>query len=531
MQISDILTDIDNGSFALPEFQRDFVWSRDKVRRLFDSLYRGHPVGSLLVWVTPTGYVETKGTVDQPPGLVNVLLDGQQRVTAIYSIARGEVPPFFFGNEQTFKDLRFHLENEQFSFYQPILMRDDSLWISVTELMQEGNAGIGRIIKDQDLTNDQIGHLNQVLAILSVDLHIEQVKGADKTIDVVVDIFDRVNSEGTKLSQGDLALAKICAGWPDARNEMQKRLDVWEDNGFNFNLDWLLRSMNTVLTGEARYRFLHNKGRTEIEGSLQRATKHIDNILNMVSSRLGLDHDRVLFGRYAFPVMVRYLDQSGPLTNEEQDKLLFWFVHAGMRGRFSGSTESLIDQDLAAIDGDAPLDALLGRLRSEYRHLVVEADDFDEWSLGARFYPVLYMLSRVGRARDLGTGVLLRDGLLGKMNQLEVHHLFPKSQLYERGYSRSEVNAVANFCFLTKDTNLQISNQLPAKYFQKVELRQPGALASQWIPTDPELWKIGNYPDFLEERRKLLATAATRRLKYLLHGETDWLNKAWQVGE
>jgi type I site-specific restriction-modification system R (restriction) subunit len=75
------------------------------------------------------------------------------------------------------------------------------------------------------------------------------------------------------------------------------------------------------------------------------------------------------------------------------------------------------------------------------------------------------------------------------MSRLEVHHIFPKAQLYKRDFKRPEVNALANFCFLTKDTNLDISDRLPEVYFPEVEQAHPGALASQWIPDDPELWK------------------------------------------
>src|SRR5690606_29650037 len=129
---------------------------------------------------------------------------------------------------------------------------------------------------------------------------------------------------------------------------------------------------------------------------------------------------------------------------------------------------------------------------------------------GARFYPVLYLLTRMGAARDWGTGLPLKANLLGKMSRLEVHHIFPKAQLYKRNFRKSEVNALANFCFLTKDTNLDISDRLPEEYFPKVEEAHPGALASQWIPSDPTLWKIENFPAFLEARKRLLAEEVNR---------------------
>jgi len=104
-----------------------------------------------------------------------------------------------------------------------------------------------------------------------------------------------------------------------------------------------------------------------------------------------------------------------------------------------------------------------------------------------------------------------------------VHHIFPKAQLYKIKHKRPEVNALANFCFLTKDTNLKILDQLPEKYFPEIEKKHPGALASQWIPADPALWKIENFGAFLEARRASLAAESNKRLNDLLHGELHWM--------
>jgi len=532
MKISTILDHIDSGHMALPEFQRGYVWNRDQVRGLFDSLYRRHPVGGLLVWATESKSAAHRGDGTLAAGIVKLLLDGQQRMTSLYGVVRGRPPKFFDGNVQAFSGLRFHLDAETFAFYQPVKMQGDPLWIDVTELMKKGTAGLGEAVarlgaqpEHAAKVGDYVGRLSRLLGITDVDLHVEEVTGADKTLDVVVDIFNRVNSGGTKLSKGDLALAKICADWPEARDTMKAKLGEWAKADYRFNLDWLLRSVNTTLTGEAKFQFLHDKTAEEIQVALKRAVKHIDNVLNLISGRLGLDHDQVFFGRFAVPVMVRYLDRrSGHLGVEERDKLLFWFVQAGMWGRFSGSTESYIDQDLGALDGEGEgLDKLLDQLRLWHGGLRIEPGHFTGWSLGARFYPVLYLLTRMGGALDWGTGLPLKASLLGKMSRLEVHHIFPKARLYKHKFQRAEVNALANFCFLTKDTNLGISDRLPEVYFPEVEEAHPGALASQWIPNDPALWRIENYRDFLEARKALLATEANRRMEELLHGETRWL--------
>jgi hypothetical protein len=533
LKISTVLDHIDSGHMALPEFQRGYVWNRDQVRALFDSLYHRHPVGGLLVWATESKTATHRGDGPLAAGVVKLLLDGQQRMTSLYGVVRGRPPKFFDGNVRAFTGLRFHLDAQSFEFYQPVKMRDDPLWIDVTELMKKGTDGLGEFVTHLTAqpalaakVGEYIGRLSRLLGVTDVELHVEEVTGEEKTLEVVVDIFNRVNSGGTKLSKGDLALAKICADWPEARDTMKAKLKEWAKVDFHFNLDWLLRSVNTALTGEAKFQFLHGKSAEEIQDGLARATKHVDVCLNLISGRLGLDHDQVFFGRFGVPVMVRYLDQhNGSMDAKERDKLLFWFMQAGMWGRFSGSTESFIDQDLAALEGpDGGLDKLLEQLRLWHGGLLAEPGHFTGWSLGARFYPVLYMITRMGEACDWGTGLPLKASLLGKLSRLEVHHIFPKAQLYKHKFRKAEVNALGNFCFLTKDTNLDISDRLPEEYFPAVERAHPGALASQWIPTDPALWKIENYREFLEARKALLATELNWRMKDLLHGDTDWLS-------
>lgn len=540
MKVSTILDHIDSGHMALPEFQRGYVWNRDQVKGLFDSLYKKHPVGSLLVWTTQSGAAQFRGEKALAPGVVKLLLDGQQRITSLYGVARGKPPAFFQGNKESFTGLYFHLGKEEFAFYQAIKMKDDPLWIDVTGLLKSGFGGLGshlsKFSQDPALSTavaDYGGKLGKILAILDTDLHVEEVTGEDKSIEVVVDIFNKVNSGGTKLSKGDLALAKICSEWPEARREMNLKLEEWRKAGFDFDLDWFLRNMNAILTGEAKFQYLHNLPPEDIQEGLKRAEKAINAALNLVSGRLGLDQNQVLFGRYAFPVLSRYLDRKGcQLSVQEQNKLLFWFIQAGMWGRFSSTVESYLDQDLALIeDLESGLDRLIEQTRLWHGGLKVEPGHFGGWSLGARFYSVLYMLSRVGEAKDWGTGLPIRKNLLGNSSSLEVHHIFPKAQLYRKGYSRSEVNAVANFCLLTKETNLKISDELPETYFPRVEESHPGSLASQWIPMDPELWKLENYHRFLEARKTLLAEAANRFMLELLGGDDTLLGASAPVDE
>lgn len=522
-----ILESIDLGSIALPEFQRGYVWNRNQVRGLMHSLYYKHPVGSLLVWVTKTESADARGGGQLTLGSVKLLLDGQQRITSLYGIIKGTPPKFFDGNEQAFTGIYFHLEDEVFEFYAPVKMKDNPMWINVSELMQIGIAVfMQKMLKIEGISQDKfekyINRLNAIYSIKEIDLHIEEVTGEDKTVDTVVDIFNRVNSGGTKLSKGDLALARICASWPDARGEMKICLNKWKASKFHFKLEWMLRIINTILTGEALFTALKNVDALTFKGGLKKAEDAVDTILTLISGRLGLDHDRVLGSRASFPLIARYLDQRGGKLEDykERDKLLYWYIHTFLWGRYAGSTESMLARDLNLIrDGNGALDRLISELRQHRGDLRLQSNDFSGWSKGTRFYPLLYMLTRVYKAKDWNSGIPLCDQILGKLNGLQVHHIFPKKLLYENGYSRPEANAIANFTFITQDANLQISASEPSKYLEEIEAKYPGAVESHWMPTDRELWKVENYRDFLAVRRELLAKAANEFLESLVNGQ------------
>lgn len=528
-QLESLLSQIDSGSMLLPEFQRGYVWNRDQVRGLLRSLYLGYPVGGLLVWETETTADDVRGT-DIAAGNRTLLLDGQQRLTTLYGIVRGRPPKFFEGDQNTFLGLRFSVKEETFEFYSPAKMKNDPTWIDVTRLFQED--GLKPFIDEFSIPeyknefSEYLKRLSELSNIVKREFHLEKIVGADKTTDVVVDIFNRVNSGGTKLSKGDLALAKISAKAPELRNRMRSDLATWEESGYRFSLDWLLRNVNAVATSRSQFLHLDDVHIEDFEKSLEKSTKYINTLLNLIASRLGLDHDRVLMGRFALPVLALYLHQhSGKFpTKEDADKALYWYVHVGLWGRFAGSTESMLAQDYEILPKSG-LDGIIQEVeRTRGGSLKISADDFKVNTMGSRFYPLLYLLTRVGAGKDLLTGVELQKSLLGNLSSLQVHHIFPKKVLRDAGYKRTEINAVANFCFLTQESNLIITKREPEDYFKQV-IKEAGeeSLSSQWIPLDKKLWKIENYRDFLAARRELLANAANSFLDSLLTGSADEL--------
>jgi len=527
MKISTILDQIDMGSMALPEFQRGYVWNRTQVRDLMNSLYKRFPVGSLLVWETKRDNTIARGQ-DNVAENVKMLLDGQQRMTSLYGIIRGEAPQFFDGDPKVFTDLYFNVEDEAFEFYGPMKMDGNPSWVNVTELMVKGIEPFISTFSEDPEKGASLGlyikRLNQIHQIQEVNLHVEEITGKDKDTDTVVEIFNKVNSGGTKLSKGDLALAKICGSWPEARHELKFRLNRWKKAGFDFKMDWYLRCINAVVTGEAKFQYLDEISTIEFKEGLEKAEKAIDKLLNTISSRLGLDHDRVLGSVYSFPLMCRYISDNGLSLGDhkQRDQLLYWYIHTMLWGRYAGSTESTLDKDLHLIENaDHPIENLVQELRQNRGDLKLYGSDFRGWSRGARFYPMLYMLTRVWHAKDWGSGDELSHHLLGNLAGLQLHHIFPKAYLYDSDYERRDVNALANMTFLTQETNLQISDKPPVEYFPEIESKHPGVLSSHWIPMDEDLWKKKNFKDFLIERQSLLANAANKFLNELKEGHVQ----------
>ena len=528
MKIPEILNQIDLGSYALPEFQRGYVWNRDQVKKLMMSLYRGYPIGGLLIWVTTTDPTITRGDGQLTPGVVNLILDGQQRITSLYGIIRGHAPKFFDGNANSFTGLYFNIKEENFEFYMATKMKDNPDWISVTELLQMGASNyIGKADPERKMfLFNYLDVLNRLNNIKDTDLYISNVTGEDKTIDVVVEIFNNVNTGGTKLNKGDLALAKICSMWPDARSEMKKYLKQLQGAGYYFSLEWLLRCVTVYMTERPYFAELDKYSIEDFKDALYKTEQMIGLCLDHIGSRLGLDHDRVLASKFAIATMIGYIhaQPSAKLDNAHWNKLMYWYIHTFLWGRYASATESKMAQDMNVIQEGEGVEGLLRLIRQQRGDLNLTPEDFWGWSTGARFYPLLYLLTRMNHAKDFGSGLELTHNLLGKNSTLEVHHIFPKDVLYKAGKTKAIVNSLANYAFLTKDTNLEILNKKPEEYMPYYAQKQPGALESNWIPVDPELWKVENYEVFLQKRRELLAKGANEFLQSLYNDSIPHAN-------
>ena len=533
-KIIDIIAQIELGIYALPEFQRGYVWNREQVKKLMYSLYHGYPIGSLLIWNTKAAPRMIRNREQAQDEYVKLILDGQQRITSLYGIIKGKAPAFFDGNSSAFTGLCFNLQDESFEFYSPIKMREDNAdWINVTELLKDGVGAYLEKSADKNRLLGFLDKLNRLDQIKSNDIYVDNV--TNQSIDTVVEIFNNINSGGTKLSKGDLALAKLGSQWNNARKILKDILLHFVSAGYaSFDIEWLLRCVTVWVTGKPFFSELLRFPIGDIKEGVNATQEAISTVLNQIGSRLGLDHSQVLGSRYSIPVMIAFLKNRNRPTNRDWNRLLFWYIHTFLWGRYSASTESTMAQDLNALNENG-VDGLIEQLRqSRGGNLTINAADFSGWGSGAKFYPLLYLLTRTAHAKDWGSGIELSHVLLGRKAALEVHHIFPKSVLYDHKYNKSQVNALGNFTFLTKETNLEILNKRPSVYIPEYLSRQPGAVESHWMPIeDQSLLLEENYLKFLEKRDSLLAEAANKLLGTLYDSDSeiqplDFINREFE---
>ena len=497
--------------------------TNQEFRISFNHYYKGYPVGGILLWETDSVQPVHRG--QQPPhkGLKTFIVDGQQRLTTLFGVMKGKAPSFFpeDGDEDVFAGLFFNVLKEEFTY-----STDDTSVINVSKLFSQGSSWSSWLLGQ---TQFQPGgqefnllweRIVRLVALKETDLHIEEIS-EEHDLDTVVEIFDKVNSSGTPINRADLALAVISTRWPEVRHEMKSAIDHWHP--FHWQNHHLLRCMTVRMTSKADYSALHDKKyeKRELSKGLSDTVKSLDKLLDETQNFLGLDHAYVLRSRNSFPLMVHYLSRWSGFRNGQSEvlRLLCWYVQTIVWRHYAGAGVSRLQVDIDKVTEaktwDDCLKALMHNLRQARGTLEVGPWHFDVSQVNSTYYPLMYLLARATGSRDFGTG----ERLSRNMNQkLHLHHLFPKNFLKHKYNSRAEVNALANYSFLTSSTNLQISDKSPEDYFPEVEGKCPGALESQWVPMDRILWKLENYPDFLTERRKLLAKAANNLLSSLETG-------------
>jgi hypothetical protein len=330
----------------------------------------------------------------------------------------------------------------------------------------------------------------------------------------VTELFVRINSAGTRLRGAELVLAQLALRLPGAIvDKFEDALEDYSEVGFELDTRFLTRALIAIGTGQSRFRYLTEfwkKSATDLEKDWTRTRKGVDADVNFVRNNALFDSADWLPSLNAMIPLAAFFETNRQVGSNMESELLRWFYLASLRGRYTGSGETAMDEDLKAVRESEPILALLKNAVPPSSTEEVTPDEFDDAGWRNPLFALTYAAARKKGAKDWFTGVSLSKHAVGADHQIEVHHIFPKAVLRHEGVSRHDRDEIANLAFLTAKPNKSISSTAPEKYLPKIAKDR---LRAQWVPMDEDLWKLDRFQDFLAERRKLLATAVNELIQ------------------
>jgi len=523
--IETLLTWVKSGEIAIPEIQRPFVWDATKVRNLLDSLYQGYPVGYLIAWRNPTVKLKD-GT---PSAGKRILIDGQQRVTALMAslLAREVLTKDY---ETVRIRIAFHPQEERFEVANPAL-RKDVAWIADVADVFSPEASLTELTDtytDANPTADRRS-VSRILERLRkiINNHVGVIELADDLdIETVTEIFIRVNSAGTELSQADFAMSKIAVNETYGGNMLRKAIDYFchlavapeffsriqkVDKAFAASeflpqMRWLKDVNDDIYdptyTDMLRVAFTSEFGRGRLqdlvallsgrnfetkqyeeaisEASFARLKKGIVAFMNkthferitMILRSAGFVSSSLIGGRnavnFAYILYLRGRAEGMPAADLER-LVRRWYAMSILRGRYTGSPETAFDFDIRQVEA---------RGLAAYTASVIENELPDSFwtgmlpqlmdtSSGKSPYFLAYQAAQVklGDKGFLSRDITVLDLLL---NRSDVHHVYPKKHLKKKGLTRGKYNQIANFVLAQSEINIAIGDKAPEAYFAEL---------------------------------------------------------------
>ncbi|HEX8523942.1 MAG TPA: DUF262 domain-containing protein, partial [Tepidisphaeraceae bacterium] len=527
-----------------------------RVRDLLDSLYRGYPSGAILLWETDEAVPLQAMAVAQaetPFTTKRLLLDGQQRLTSLSAVIRGR--PISVRNRQRPVELLFNLEHPERQLIVTEVDEDaeeegpgpDEIDATTDELSRRFEqmtfvvatnklAALPQWVRVSDVfkSDSDSGFLKRA-GVTSFDdprfekytqrlARLRNVKRYSYRMDVlersltyeeVTEIFVRVNSLGAKLRSSDLALAQITARWRHSLEIFQRFQSECTKTGFDLELGIHLKALVAFATGQSRFQTVGSLTLERLQQAWSEAEEGMRFAINFLKCNVGIDSSTLLSSPFLMIVLAYLGHKRGyALTPEEAAQLRRWTLLVSAKGRFSrGSTETILDQDLAAIDRGEGVEALIDRVRLQFGRLGITDEDLEGRDQRSSFFKIMYLAFRAGGAKDWTSNLLISLNHSGNQHKIEFHHFFPKSLLTKAGYATREADDIANLTFVSGRTNRKFGDKSPSVYAEELrKVHGTGLLEQQAIPTDPSLWTADRYRSFISTRRRLIADVLNRFL-------------------
>ncbi len=543
--IETLLTWVKSGEIAIPEIQRPFVWEATKVRNLLDSLYQGYPVGYLIAWRNPA--VRLK---DGSKSIgKRILIDGQQRVTALMASLLG-IEILTQDYDKVKIRIAFHPIEEKFEVYNPAIAKDTA-WLSDISDIFAPNASLFNCVNkycenNKSATNDCIFQTLEKLRRI-VNNHVGLIElNHDLSIETVTEIFIRVNSAGTELSQADFAMSKIASNENYGGNVLRKAIDYFchmavtpdfydhiKDKDKDFiateyftKMAWLKNEIDDIYdpryTDMLRVAFTSEfkRGRLEdlvallsgrnfetkqyeegvAEKSFTMLKQGVVNFINetnfkrfvMIIRSAGFIDSSLIGSQNALNfgyILYLTLKAQGRPDEEIGSAVRRWFVFSVLTGRYSASPESTIDYDIRQITEKGwetyANTVIAGSMSDAFWESLLPQEM--ETSSGISPYFRTY---RAAQVKMNDKGFLSRDITVQDLilNKSDIHHVYPKNYLKKQGMSRGQYNQIANYVLSQSEINIAIGEKAPKVYFRSlVEQCDGGKMKYGGISKLPEL--------------------------------------------
>jgi len=566
--IGKLIDDIEIGDIALPDIQRPFVWYKkiSKVRDLFDSIYRGYPIGYLLFWENANrsdykniGFEEKKRKIPR-----FLIIDGQQRLTALFAVMKDKeiLTPDY---EKKKIKIAFKPLDSTFKVSDAATDRDPEYIADLSSLWSgEGDFAIissfiANLKEKREITKDEEKAISaNIQSLININKYpltaLEIAPNLEE--EIVSDIFVRINSQGVSLTQADFILTLLSVYWEEGRKEIEQfcidsRKIPEKDTRFSsFNYlikpdpDDMLRVLVSLTFHRAKMKDIYSiiRGRDMETGEfseelrMQQFDKLKLNLPTILDNTNWQSFLKILIGggykdeeliSSKSAVLYSYIlyligKQNFNTQNHELQRIIGrWFVMSSLTGRYSSSPETAFEKDLNRIKEFNP-DGFIGGLEK----IISENLTNDFWDItlvgqmetsSARspeanaFYAALNKLgSPVLFSRKL-VGDLYDPSLKIKKKRLEKHHIFPRNYLiskygFDKNKDKAKINQIANLTFLEFEDNIEISDDKPSEYFAMVQKRFGENEIKEMLAQHaiPENFYQLEYDEFLQERRKLM---------------------------
>jgi len=526
-----------NHAWSIPEFQRGFVWKSTQVRDLAESLWLDYPIGSLLLWDSSDG-IEARTAIDamKPSRWV---VDGQQR-TAALCILFGRKPYWWESSdewERTLRryDVRFDVDAREPPYFVVAnaavrKIRGDR-YVPLSTLLvldtskdtdQQALSALAKRIKEQDLCHgmdvmEVYTRLDRVRKIRDKDVVTITI---DQELEDVVEIFSRLNSRGTRVTEADIYLGVVAAktpGW--VRSTFLPYRNMLADAGFDVTPNLLFRTVTAV--GAKKVRFKEIPDPFWAESSIHPTWERTQVAWQHVVARLreyGILSNNPMPTEAALVTLVALVEK---FPDASFPQALYWFLQASRFSRYSGSGTTSLEEDLRDINEASDQITALSKLLRRFPHTQpLEADDFLRDYGDTRFGRfLLYLLVYRNNGEDWDEkghrigfqGLDLLEGF-----RPQWHHIFPRKFLEGKlpKDQAHEIDALANIAVIGPDINIRINANNPMNYIGRYGIT-PSKLAQQLI--GPEILEVTPeaFPEWLRTRAADLATAGNTFLAEL----------------